>query len=152
MTRGISLAKKKKKWQEESYKIIKYSPYFLVLIQYPNSERETHSLVSSQNLKVKATLSALVLHCFVQTQSLFIVLLRFLVLHSSSLTHSYKHNLFHSVSIKTKGKGLMAYCGLPRAHGELLLLLRGVTQASETARARGDWWEQERELRVLRCK
>ena len=150
MTRRISLAKKKK-WQEESYKIIKYSPHFLVLIQYPKSEREPHSLVSSQNLKVKATLSALVLHCFVQTQSLFLVLLRFLVLHSSSLTHSYKHNLSHSVSIKTKGKGLMAYCGLPQAHGELLLL-RGVTQAGETARARGDWREWERELKVPRCK
>ena len=41
----------------------------------------------------------------------------------------------------------MAYRGLLRAHGELLLL-RGVTQAGETARARGDWRERERELRV----
>ena len=32
----------------------------------------------------------------------------------------------------------MAYCGLLWAHGELLLL-RGVIQADETARARGDW-------------
>ena len=45
----------------------------------------------------------------------------------------------------------MAYRGLLRAHGELLLL-RGVTQAGETARARGDWRERERELRVPKCE
>ena len=138
---------------------MKYSSHFLSNIQIP---KERHSLQSLLRISKQ--------HSALYKQTLMAVLLRFL--HSPSLTrnfpteqqqltrtplsnlntYNYKHNLSHSVSIKTKRKGLMAYRGLPRARGELLLL-RGVTQAGETARSQRRLARaRKRELRVPKCE